>query len=65
MHPNWGPYPQPGIGPDWESNWLPFVLKVDTQPTEPDQSGLTTANFYDYGVYYFTFVNLGFLIYVS
>ena len=22
--PKWGPYPQPGMCPDWESNWQPF-----------------------------------------
>ena len=30
----------PGVCPDWESNWQPFGLQVDTQSTEPHQPGL-------------------------
>ena len=30
----------PGMCPDWESNWWPFALWDDAQPTEPHQSGL-------------------------
>ena len=30
----------PGMSPDWESNWQPFDLQVDTQSTEPHQPGL-------------------------
>ena len=28
----------PGMCPDWESNWQPFGLQYDAQPTEPHQS---------------------------
>ena len=30
----------PGMCPDWESNWRPFGLQADAQSTEPDQPGL-------------------------
>ena len=31
----------PGIFPDWESNWQPFGSQVGTQSTEPHQPGLS------------------------
>ena len=37
--PNWGPGPNPGMCPDWESNLRPFTLQDETQPTELHQSG--------------------------
>ena len=30
----------PGMCPDWESNWLPFDSQASTQSTEPQQPGL-------------------------
>ena len=30
----------PGMCPDWESNWQPFGSQVGTQSTEPHQPGL-------------------------
>ena len=30
----------PGIYPDWESNWQPFGLQAGAQPTEPHQPEL-------------------------
>ena len=33
----------PGMCPDWESNWQPFGLRDDTHPTEPHQSGLLSS----------------------
>ena len=30
----------PSMSPDWESNWRPFTLQDDAQPTEPHHSGL-------------------------
>ena len=30
----------PGMCPDWESNWLPFGSQAATQSTEPNQLGL-------------------------
>ena len=30
----------PGMFPDWESNWRPFGSKTITQYTEPHQPGL-------------------------
>ena len=30
----------PGMGPDWESNWGPFGLQASAQSTEPHQPGL-------------------------
>ena len=35
----------PGTCPDWESNWRPFTLWDDAQPTEPSQAG--QGNFLD------------------
>ena len=29
----------PGVCPDWESNWPPFGLQAGTQSTEPHQPG--------------------------
>ena len=29
----------PGMCPDWESNWRPFGLQAGTQSTEPQQTG--------------------------
>ena len=29
----------PGMCPDWESNWRPFGLQAGTQPTEPPLPG--------------------------
>ena len=37
----WGPSPQPGVCPDWESHWGPFGSQADTQSTEPHQPGLS------------------------
>ena len=33
----------PGMCPDWESNWQPFDLQVGTQSVEPHQPGLQTT----------------------
>ena len=33
---------KPGMCPDVESNWGPFGLQDDAQPTEPHQSGLVS-----------------------
>ena len=41
--PSQGPGPQPRPVPDQESSWWPCSLWDDTQPTEPDQSGLEGA----------------------
>ena len=30
----------PGMCPDWETNWWPFSSQVRTRPTEPHQPGL-------------------------
>ena len=30
----------PGMCPDWESNWRPFGSQANTQSTEPQQPGL-------------------------
>ena len=30
----------PGMGPDWESNWQPLGLQASTQSTEPHQPEL-------------------------
>ena len=38
--PNQGPGCNPGMFPDGESNWQPFDLRDNTQPTELHQSGL-------------------------
>ena len=35
--PNWGPGPNPGMCPDWESNRRPFASQAGTQSTEPHQ----------------------------
>ena len=35
----------PGIFPDWESNWWPFGLQASTQSTEPHQPGLVLLVF--------------------
>ena len=35
----------PGTCPDQESNWQPFVLRDNTQLTEPHQSGLYEVHF--------------------
>ena len=37
--PYWGPARNPGICPDWESNWRPFGSQARTQSTEPHQKG--------------------------
>ena len=37
----------PGMCPDWESNWWPFALWGNVQPTEPDRSGLHMFFFWD------------------
>ena len=36
----------PGMCPDWESNWRPFALQDDAQAAEPHQSGLDHFFFY-------------------
>ena len=43
--PNWGPGLQPRYVSHWESNWWPFSLWEDAQPTKPYQSGLAYTNF--------------------
>ena len=35
----------PGMCPDWESNWRPFGSQVGTQSTEPRQPGLIISSF--------------------
>ena len=40
VHHNRDPTCNPGVYPDQESNWPPFPLQDDTQPTEPHQLGL-------------------------
>ena len=37
--PYWGPCPQPGMCPDWESNQPAFGSQADTQSTEQYQPG--------------------------
>ena len=39
MPPTGGLVHNPGLCPDQESNWQPFSLWDDAQPTEPHQSG--------------------------
>ena len=39
MHPTGDWTLNPGMCPDWESNWQPFTWWDITQPTEPHQSG--------------------------
>ena len=39
MHPNQDWTPNPGMCPDWESNWRPLALWDGGQPTEPHWSG--------------------------
>ena len=34
----------PGICPDWESNWRPFGSQTSTQSTEPYQPGLSSKS---------------------
>ena len=33
------PAGNPGLCPDWESNWWPFLSQADAQSTEPHQTG--------------------------
>ena len=33
----------PGMCPDWESNWQPFGSQAGAQSTEPQQPGETTV----------------------
>ena len=41
VHPQTEPCAcNPGIYPDWESNWQPFGLQAGAQPTEPHQPEL-------------------------
>ena len=35
----------PGVCPDWESDWQPFGLQVGTQSTEPHQPGHLICSF--------------------
>ena len=35
----------PGVCPDWESNWRPFGSHDSAQSTEPHQPGLGTCHF--------------------
>ena len=35
----------PGMCPDWESNWQPFGLQAGTQSTEPHQPGPLSSSF--------------------
>ena len=37
--PNWGPGPQPGMCPKWESDRQPFTSQADGQSTEPTSQG--------------------------
>ena len=37
---DWDPTHSPGMCLDRESNWRPFTLQEDAQPTEPHWSGL-------------------------
>ena len=37
----------PGMWPDWESDWWPFASQAGTQSTEPHQPGLNIAYFKD------------------
>ena len=39
-HPLLGTWCNPGVCPDWESNWRPFGLQAGTQSAEPHQPGL-------------------------
>ena len=39
--PTGDPAPNPGMCPDWESNWWPFGSQASAQSTEPHQPGLT------------------------
>ena len=38
--PTWDLAHNPGMCPDWESNWWPFGSQAGTQSTEPHQPGL-------------------------
>ena len=35
----------PGMCPEWESNWRPFGSQAGTQSTEPHQPGLSSITF--------------------
>ena len=37
--PSWGRSPNPGLCPDWVSNWRPFTSQSGAQSTEPRQPG--------------------------
>ena len=40
VHPTGDLAHNPGMCPDWESNWRPFDLQASAQSTEPYQPGL-------------------------
>ena len=44
MHPPGDPADNPGMRPDWESNWQPFDSQASTQSTELFQPGLMLPN---------------------
>ena len=37
---HWEPGHNPGMCPDWESNWRPFGVQAGAQSTKPHQPGL-------------------------
>ena len=41
-NPYWDLAHNPGMCPDWESNWRPFVSQAGTQSTEPHQLAQAT-----------------------
>ena len=52
----------PGMCPDQELNWRPFVLQDDAQPTEPHQSGMRVPILpYPYKHWYCQTFNFNFL----
>ena len=48
MLPTGYPAQNPGMCPDWESNWQPFDLQFGAQSTEPHQPGLFPHSFQIY-----------------
>ena len=47
-HSTWTPGCNPGMCHDWESNWQPFTLREDAQPTEPCWPGQRELHFLIY-----------------
>ena len=45
----------PGMCPDWESNWHPFGSQASAQSTEPHQSGQKFCGFFFFFFFKFSF----------